>query len=73
MKNAAKGTSPVKITMYLVLKYQGLSGIILGTGLTLQGVLNALFLIPTNDPINTKGDEQHSHRTNSERMSENLS
>ena len=58
---------------YFVRKYQGLSGIELGTGFTLHGVLIGFFLIPINDPIRTKGEEQQIHNTSNDTISPNLS
>lgn len=47
------------IIVYLSLRYQDLSGIELGTGLTLHGFFITFFFSPIKDPIRTKGDEQN--------------
>lgn len=71
-KIQANGIRPVKKIVYLVLKYHGLSGIVLGTGLTLQGVFIGFFLIPMKEPIKTRGEEQQIHRINKETTSKNF-
>jgi hypothetical protein len=70
--NYAKGISPVITTVYLSLRYQGLSGILLGTGFTLQGFFKTFFFKPMKDPIKTKGDEQQTQRSSKAIRSVNL-
>ena len=44
-----------------VFRYHGWSGIELGTILTVPGFFICFFFKPKNDPISTRGDEQHNH------------
>lgn len=51
-----KGNIPENKTINLDSKYHGCSGILFGTGLTLQGFLITFFFNPIKEPIRTKGD-----------------
>lgn len=55
-----------------VLSHQGFSLTKVGTGLTLQGFLIILFLTPKKDPIKTKGEEQHNHKSSKTKISLNF-
>ena len=63
MKTVAKGINPVNHDIYFSLRYQGFCPIIDGTTFTLQGNLILFFLIPKNEPINTRGVDIHIQRT----------
>ena len=63
MKTVAKGINPVNQDIYFSLRYQGFCPIIDGTTFTLHGNLMLFFLIPKNDPINTRGVDMHIQRT----------
>ena len=69
---AANGIKPVIHIKYLILKYQGFWGIVVGHGFILQGIFILFVFIPKKDPINTKGVEQNSQRLNKDINAENL-
>ena len=52
---------------YLIRKYQGLLGIVVGQGLILQGIFILFFVLPKKAPINTKGVEQNNQRNNKDK------
>ena len=52
---------------YLIRKYQGLLGIVVGQGLILQGIFILFFLVPKKAPINMRGVEQNNQRNNKDK------
>ena len=67
-----KGIKPVIHIKYLIRKYHGFLGIVVGHGLILQGILILFCFIPRNAPIKTKGVEQNSQRNNKDKKAVNL-
>jgi hypothetical protein len=68
----ANGSIPDIITIFLVFKYQGFEGTILGTVFIFPGFFIFFFFIPINAPNITRGDEQHIQKTSRARMSINF-
>ena len=68
----ANGSRPDINIKFLVFKYQGFCGTILGTVLILPGFFIFFFFIPMNAPNITRGDEQHTQKTSNARISINF-
>jgi hypothetical protein len=60
------GNRPLKRNITLKERYHGWGGIRLGTIFIVPGFFIAFFFSPIKDPINTKGAEQHIHKTSKE-------
>jgi hypothetical protein len=69
--NYPNGKTPLIKHTNLVSKYQGCLGIELGTGLTFPGFLITFFFNPMNEPIKTRGEEQHNHNRSKAKIVEN--
>jgi hypothetical protein len=69
----ANGMMPLTTVKTDIFKYHCFWGIPLGTALTLQGFFITFFFSPINEPIKTRGEEQHTHNRRRANKSVNLS